>query len=190
MSSQPGLHELVVPISERDHTLGPLDARLSLVEYGDYECPFCGMAYPLTQEIERLYGDQLCFVFRHFPIAAAHPHALHAAEAAEAAAAQGKFWEMHDRLYKHQDALEIEMLLYHAVQIGLDAKRLAADLAGHVHLDRIREDVSSGARSGVNGTPTFFTNGIRHDGPTDIRSLMAALELTAPVRNAASRQSD
>jgi protein-disulfide isomerase len=180
MRSRVGLHELTVPISARDHARGPIDARLSIVEYGDYECPYCGLAYPVTTEITRRYGDSLCFVFRHFPIANAHPHALLAAEAAEAAGTQGKFWEMHDRLFQHQDALDDEMLVYHALQIGLDAEWFISDLTGHVHLDRIREDLSSGARSGVNATPTFFTNGIRHDGPPDLRSLIVTLESTAP----------
>lgn len=180
MRTRTGLHELRQPISEGDHTWGPLDARLSLVEYGDYECSFCGEAYPVTKQVKNFYNDEICFVFRNFPIANAHPHALRAAEAAEAAGAQHKFWEMHDRLYEHQDALDDEMLLAHAKHIGLDLEQFAADLVGHVHLDRIREDLASGARSGVNGTPTFFTNGIRYDGPPDPRSLIAALELVQP----------
>jgi predicted DsbA family dithiol-disulfide isomerase len=113
----------------------------------------------------------------------AHPHALRAAEAAEAAGAQESFWPMHARLFEHQDALGDDMLVHHAVEIGLDAKRFIADLVDHRFIPRIREDLSSGARSGVNGTPTFFVNGVRHTGAVDVRSLVAALEHTAPVRH-------
>jgi protein-disulfide isomerase len=171
------VHVLSRPIGPRDHAWGPLDAELSLVEYGDYECPFCGAAHPVAKQLKQLYDDRLCFVFRHFPIANGHPHALRAAEAAEAAAAQNKFWEMHDLLFENQHALEDEMLLYYATEIGLNVKQFVTELATNTHLDRIREDLSSGARSGVNGTPTFFANGNRHDGPADLRSLVAALEI-------------
>jgi protein-disulfide isomerase len=170
------IHRLTRPIDADDHRLGPLDARVSLVEYGDYECPFCGAAYPVTKQLKALYEDDLCFVYRHFPLANAHPHAMRAAESAEAAGAQEKFWEMHDQLFEHQDALDDESLLFYAAQIGLDVKRFVADITTHAHLDRIHRDLSSGARSGVNGTPTFFANGIRHDGPADLRSLVTALE--------------
>ncbi len=174
-------HMLTMPINPRDHIWGSLDAPLQLVEYGDYECPFCGMAHPVVQEVERVLSDQLCFAFRHFPIVSAHPHALRAAEAAESAAAQDRFWAMHNQLFEHQDLLDDEMLVLHAVQIGLDRKRFIEDLESQRFIPRIREDLSSGARSGVNGTPTFFVNGQRYEGVPDVQSLTEALQLTAPI---------
>jgi protein-disulfide isomerase len=181
MRPQPARHELTVPVSARDHISGSLDAPLQLLEYGDYECPFCGMAYPVVEAVRQILADRLCFAFRHFPIVSAHPHALRAAEAAESAGAQGQFWPMHAYLFGHQHALDDEMLASYAVQIGLDRDRFIADLADHRFIPRIREDLSSGARSGINGTPTFFVNGIRYDGPAEVQPLIRALELTASV---------
>jgi protein-disulfide isomerase len=175
-------HTLTIPISERDHLRGSLDAPLHLVEYGDYQCPFCGMAYPVVEEVERVLSDRLCFAYRHFPIVSAHPHALRAAEAAESAGEQGRFWPMHAQLFEHQDQLDDGMLVYHAVHIGLDRQRFIEDLESHRFIPRVREDLSSGARSGVNGTPTFFVNGHRYDGVPEVRSLVEALELSAPIR--------
>jgi protein-disulfide isomerase len=174
-------HMLTMPINGRDHIRGSLDAPLHLVEYGDYECPFCGMAHPVVQQVERMLSDQLCFAFRHFPIVSAHPHALRAAEAAEAAAAQGQFWAMHQRLFEHQDLLDDEMLVFHAEQIGLDRERFIEDLESQRFIPRVREDLSSGARSGVNGTPTFFVNGLRYEGVPEVHSLIEALQLTVPI---------
>jgi protein-disulfide isomerase len=175
-------HTLTIPVSQRDHIRGSLDAPLQLVEYGDYECPYCGMAYPVVQEVERVLSDRLCFAYRHFPIVSAHPHALRAAEAAESADQQDRFWAMHDRLFEHQDMLADEMLVQHAVQIGLDRERFVADLTSHRFIPRVREDLSSGARSGVNGTPTFFVNGRRYQGVPEVPSLVEALQVTAPIR--------
>jgi protein-disulfide isomerase len=175
-------HMLTVPINRRDHIRGSLDAPLQLVEYGDYQCPFCGMAYPVVQEVERALSDRLCFAYRHFPIVSAHPHALRAAEAAESAGEQGRFWDMHQQLFEHQDALDDDMLVNHAVQIGLDRQRFVEDLDSHRFIPRIREDLSSGARSGVNGTPTFFVNGLRYEGVPQVQSLIEGLQLTAPIR--------
>jgi protein-disulfide isomerase len=183
MRNPPPRHTLTVPISERDHISGSLDAPMHLLEYGDYECPFCGMAHPVVQEVRRLLSQRLCFAYRHFPIVSAHPHALRAAEAAEAAGAQGQFWAMHTRLFDHQDALDDEMLVFHAVQVGLDRERFIEDLDSHRFIPRIREDLSSGARSGVNGTPTFFVNGLRYEGVPEVQSLIEALQHTAPVRS-------
>ena len=180
MTTTTRVHRLTVPVSGRDHVRGDLAARLTLLEYGDYECPYCRAAHPVVKEVERRLEGQLCFAFRNFPIVNAHPHALRAAEAAEAAGAQSRFWPMHDRLFESTTLLDDDTLVRHAVQIGLDARRFVADLSAHRYLDRIREDMSSGARSGVNGTPTFFVNGIRHDGPHDALSLIAALQRTAP----------
>jgi protein-disulfide isomerase len=169
-------HHLTVPVSERDHIAGSLDAPIVLVEYGDYECPFCGAAHFSVKEVQRRLGPDLAFVFRNFPIVGAHPHALRAAEAAEAAGAQGRFWPMHDRLFEHQHLLDDESLVRHAVAVGVeDMERFVRELAEHRYLPRIREDLASGARSGVNGTPTFFINGVRHDGGYDVASLMQAL---------------
>jgi protein-disulfide isomerase len=174
-------HRLTVPVSARDHIQGALDAPMTLVEYGDYQCPFCGAAHPIVKQVQRALGDRLAFVFRHFPLVSAHPYALIAAEAAEAAGAQDEFWPMHDRLYEHQDALDPRSLVSHAASLGLDVERFLQDLEAHRHLPRIREDLASGARSGVNGTPTFFVNGLRHEGAYDAASLIGALTSTARI---------
>jgi protein-disulfide isomerase len=170
--------KLTLPVSDRDHAGGPADAPITLVEYGDYECPHCGAAYPIVKEAQRALGERLRFVFRNFPLTQIHPHAAHAAEAAEAAAAQGKFWEMHDWLFEHQRHLGDDRLVRAAETLGLDAGRVRRDLDSGAHQARVREDFMSGVRSGVNGTPTFFINGQRHDGPWDLDSLLAALGAT------------
>ena len=168
--------QLAVPVSERDHTIGSATAPVTLVEYGDYECPHCGRAFPLLEGIRRYMGDNLRFVYRHFPLAEAHPHARHAAEAAEAAGAQGKFWEMHRTLFENQGALENEDLLVDLGQIGCDVKRAADELAKGVYTKRVREDFRGGVKSGVNGTPTFFINGSRYDGNwSDANEFIAVL---------------
>jgi protein-disulfide isomerase len=149
---------------------------LTLVEYGDYECPYCGAAYYVVKQIQRNLGDKLCFVFRNFPLTQSHPHAQHAAEAAEAAGAQGQFWEMHDMLFEHQKALDDPHLIQYASDLKLYVPFFEMELATHVHAGRVREDFMSGVRSGVNGTPTFFINGRRHDGPHDLAGLAAALQ--------------
>ena len=177
------MSRLSIPVTDADHAVGPADAPITLVEYGDYECPYCRAAHPVVKEVERRLNGQLCFAYRHFPIVNAHPHAVRAAQAAEAAGAQGQFWLMHDRLFESTAGLEDETLVRLAVQIGLDARRFVSDLAADQYLDRIREDMSSGARSGVNGTPTFFVGGVRHDGPHDAVSLMAALQRSATVHS-------
>ncbi len=167
--------KLVLPVAKRDHIQGPIDAPMSLLEYGDYQCPYCGEAYPITKAVQEQLGDKLCFAFRNFPLVNSHPYAEHAAEAAEAAAAQGKFWPMHDLLFEHQDALDDESLAEYAATLGLDARRLIAEVLARVHTARIRDDFKSGARDGVNGTPTFFVNGMRYDGEPDVDALVAAL---------------
>jgi protein-disulfide isomerase len=166
-----------MPVSgDRDHVQGPAEAPLTLVEYGDYECPHCGAAYPIVKRVQRQMGDRLRFVFRNFPITTSHPHAEGAAEAAEAAGVQARFWEMHDQLYENQARLSLPDLRSHAQAVGLELSRFDDELARHVHADRVREDFMSGVRSGVNGTPTFFINGVRHDGPFDAATLLGALE--------------
>ena len=164
---------LTLPVVKRDHIQGPIDAPIALVEYGDYECPYCGQAYPIIKAIQERLGDRLCFAFRNFPLTNSHPHAQHAAEAAEAAGAQGKFWEMHDLLFENQEALDDENLGEYAATLGLDASRLIDEVFTGVHSARVREDFRSGARGGVNGTPTLFINGVRHEGGLD--ALLAAL---------------
>jgi len=156
---------LVVPVSARDHVWGPADAPITLVEYGDFECPFCKMAYPDLKELRRRLGDRLRIVFRHFP-RPEHPHARHAAEAAEAAAAQGEqhFWAMHDALFEHQQALDDVHLRHYASEIGLDPQRFSADMAYHRYLERVHQDLEGGAHSDVHGTPAFFINGERFAG--------------------------
>jgi len=169
------MSKLKPPVGANDHAQGPANAPITVVEYGDYECPYCGEAYPITKELQKRLGNKLRFVFRNFPLAEMHPHAEHAAEAAEAAGAQGKFWEMHDMLYEHQDALEDADLALYAKALKLDVPRFIKDMENHTHVERVRSDFTSGVRSGVNGTPTFFINGTRHDGPFDLSSLLAAI---------------
>lgn len=176
MTSETDAARLTLPVSERDHIQGSLTAPVALVEYGDYECPYCGAAYPIVKQLQRHFGTQLCFAFRNFPLSQVHPHAEHAAEAAEAAAAQGKFWEMHDYLYEHQNHLDDLHLVMYAYQLDLDQERFERDLVAHTYAGRVREDFMSGIRSGVNGTPTFFINGLRHDAAYDLESLQAAIE--------------
>jgi len=171
---------LVLPVSEeRDHIRGPLEAPVTLVEYGDYECHICGNEYYVVKELEQRSGNLMRFVFRNFPLTTIHPHAERAAEAAEAAGTQGKFWEMHDCLFENQKSLEDEDLLECGVLAGLDIHRFAHEIREGRYLNRIREDFLSGVRSGVNGTPTFFINGERHDGLSDLVSLMTAIEEAA-----------
>jgi len=168
--------KLTPQVGHRDHIEGPDTANVTLVEYGDYECPYCGEAFSIVKAIQKRLGKRLRYVFRHFPLANAHPHAGAAAEAAEAAGAQGQFWKMHDTLYENQDALEDQDLLEYATELGLDVARFADDMAEHRHAARVREDFTSGIRSGVNGTPSFFINGVRHDGGYDLATLLAAIE--------------
>ena len=168
---------LTAPVDDaRDHVQGPVGAPATLVQYGDYECPYCGAAYPIIKEVQARMGERMRFVFRNFPITTSHPHAERAAEAAEAAAAQGKFWEMHDLLYENQARLRDEDLHAYAAKLELDVEQFDRDLAEHVHAPRVREDFMGGVRSGVNGTPTFYVNGARHDDSYDAETLVAALD--------------
>src|SRR6267378_146388 len=177
MSTTPRQAALTMPVSEgRDHLEGPADAVVTLVEYGDYECPYSGAAYPIIKEVQARMGRRLRFVFRNFPITTSHPHAEQAAESAEAAATQGKFWQMHDLLYENQRRLRDQDLRAYAEKLGLDVERFDNELAEHVHAERVHEDFLSGVRSGVNGTPTFYINGARHDGSYELEPLLSALE--------------
>jgi protein-disulfide isomerase len=173
-------HGLTPPVGANDHVAGPDDAPVTLVEYGDFECPYCGMAYPIVKALQRRLGQRLRFVFRHFPLTEAHPHAEHAAEASEGAADQGRFWEMHGVLFEHQDALDDEALLGYGARIGLDGARLARALEEGMYARAVRADFRSGVRSGVNGTPTFFINGARYDGAwADADEFLHALRTAA-----------
>ncbi|MCU1453264.1 MAG: oxidoreductase [Acidimicrobiales bacterium] len=172
---------LVLPVSpERDHIRGPVDAPVTLVEYGDYECPFCAMAHPVVETVRAQLGDQLRFVFRHFPLTTMHPHAQAAAEAAECAGAQGAYWPYHDLLFENQRRLALPDLLARALALGLDGEQFEGELLGHMHLGKVQEDFLSGVRSGVNGTPTFFIEGRRYDGAPDVPSLLAAVQRVLP----------
>jgi protein-disulfide isomerase len=170
---------LIEPVSDRDHVEGPADAPLTLVEYGDYQCPFCGAAYPVVKRLQKTLGKKLRFVFRNFPLTQSHPYALIAAEAAEAAALQGKFWEMHDLLFEQQTFLDPEMIPLWANRIGLNLEKFKNDVRRDVVETRIKEDRQSGIRSGINGTPTFYINGTRYDDSPDYDSMLAALESSA-----------
>jgi formate-nitrite transporter family protein len=172
---------LSAPVSERDHALGPADARVTLVEYGDYECPHCGALHPLIHDARKAFGGNLRFVFRHFPLRSSHPHALAAAKAAEAAGEQGKFWEMHDHLYRHQTELKGEDLLRHARTLGLDLARFERELDARPHEVRIREDLASAAKSDAAGTPSLFINGELYQGDLSRGELFAALARAAVV---------
>jgi Na+/H+ antiporter NhaA len=169
--------DLVVPVDdERDHIRGPEKAPVTVVEYGDFECPYCGLAEPSVRELLRDFGD-VRYVWRHLPLTDVHPHAQLAAEATEAAAKQGAFWELHDQLLEHQGALTVRDLTGYATSLGLDTERFNADLRKHVGAARVAEDTDSADLSGVSGTPTFFVNGMRHYGAYDIESLSKAVKL-------------
>ena len=178
LDSQP---RLTVPVSARDHSLGPADSPVTLVEYLDFECPFCAMARPVVRELRRRLGRRLRFVARHFP-RPEHPHARRAAEASEAAAAQGKFWELHDLLLEHQQALEERQLVEYAARLGLDVARFRRELDEDAYHDRVQEDILSGIHSGVHGTPTFFVNGVRHDGGWEREELLIAISAAERAR--------
>ncbi len=167
---------LTVPVGAEDHIEGAENSEVTLVEYGDYECPYCGDAYKIVKKIQKEMGDKLRFVFRNFPLKQSHPNAEHAAEAAEIAAADGKFWEMHDILYENQNALDDENLKTYAEEIGLDAEKFGADLESGKFEEKVQKDFMSGVESGVNGTPSFFINGVRFNGSFDYKSLLDALE--------------
>lgn len=170
---------LAVPVGERDRVRGPENAPATLVEYGDYDCPYTVRAFFVVRGLRERLGDRLRFVFRVFPLTQIHEHAQAAAEAAEAAAGQGRFWEMHDRLFEARRRLEEEDLLRYAGEVGLDVGRFERELDEHAYAERVGEQLRGGLESGVSGTPTFFINGIRHDGPYDLVSLRNAVENAA-----------
>jgi len=172
---------LKLPDPKRDHLQGRIDAPIALLEYGDYECPFCGEVQPIVGEIQRRLGDDLCFAFRHFPLTSVHPHAEHAAEAAEAAGEQAGFWPMHETLFANQDALDDKSLAQYAAALGLNEVRFIQEVVSGAHAERIQEDFKSGVRGGVNGTPCFFINGQRYDGARALEPLLAAVSHPAII---------
>ena len=166
---------LSVVVGKSDHALGPEDAPVTLVEYGDYQCPYCADMNPTIKAIAKAMGTQLRFVFRHMPLLEMHPYAQHAAEAAEAAGAQGKFWEMHDAILQHQSELGSDLLHQLAVKFKLDLGKFSADVEERRYRPRVKRDFMGGMRSGVAGTPTFFINGKRYEGALDHASLLSAI---------------
>jgi protein-disulfide isomerase len=177
-----GVATLVPPVDPaRDHVRGPADAGVTLVEYGDFQCPYCGDAYPVVHDLIERFGERLRFVFRHMPLADLHPRAPAAAEAAEAAAAQGRFWEMHDRLFEHQLELSDAELRDHAAALGLDVERFDRELSAGAYAARVQEDHASGVRSGTPSTPRFFIDGLMHLGSPSFPELAEriATELSA-----------
>ena len=180
---------LTPPVSAADHTAGPDSAPVTLVEYGDYECPYCRMAYVNLKTVRPALAGRLRFVFRNLPLGEIHPHARQAAQAAEAAAAQGKFWEMHDMLFENQHALGKADLIRYARMLDLDAERVARELEAQTFAKRVRDDFRSGIRSGANNTPTFFIDGERYDGSwQDVDAFTRVLSRAAEEGEASGRR--
>jgi protein-disulfide isomerase len=167
---------LKVPVTSSDHIQGDENAAITLVEYGDYQCPHCGHAYPIVQKVQKHFGKQLRFVFRNFPLNEIHPEAESAAETAEFAAAHKKFWEMHDAIFENQQDLGLPLLQELAKKLGLSTSDLDRALSAEEYAPRVKDDFLGGVRSGVNGTPTFFINGKRHDGPFEFEYLVYAID--------------
>jgi protein-disulfide isomerase len=166
---------LKMPVTTEDHVQGPEHAEVTLVEYGDYECPHCGRAYPIVKQVQKHFGKELRFVFRNFPLTEMHPYAEAAAETAEFAGAHGKFWEMHDLLFENQARLGDELFVELSQTLGLPTEALSKAREEGTFEARVRADFSGGVRSGVNGTPTFFIDGQRHDGSFDFETLVSAI---------------
>ena len=173
-------HDLAVEVAPRDHAQGALSAPVVLVEYGDYECPDCLNAWPIVQELQRAFGDKLAFVFRHFPQSSIHPHASAAAQAAEAAGAQGRYWPMHDLLFSRQKELATLDLTHLALQLGLEVYQFESSMEVASHQRKVREDFEGGQRSGVRGTPTFFLNGCWYRGAAEFGAMAAAIRALLP----------
>jgi protein-disulfide isomerase len=167
---------LKVPVTSNDHIQGDEYAPIVLVEYGDYECPDCGRAHLIVKRVQKHFGKRLGFVFRNFPLSEIHPNAASAAEAAEFAGANGRFWEMHDGIFENQNALSLPLLLTLAEAQGLSTTDLDSALTSHEYARRVKSDFTGGARSGVNGTPTFFINSHRHAGTYEFDDLVAGIE--------------
>ncbi|HLY68145.1 MAG TPA: DsbA family protein [Puia sp.] len=164
------------PVNSKDHCQGNASAPIELVEFGDYQCPHCGRAYPIIKSIQKKLGNKLKFVFRNFPLAEAHPYATHAAIAAEAASAQNKFWEMHDIIFENQDRLDDPHLVHYAEKIGLNVAKFKTDFEKPEFAEKVENDFESGIRSGVNGTPSFFINGQKYNGDWEETHFLLYLE--------------
>jgi protein-disulfide isomerase len=167
---------LAIPLNHRDHVIGPETAKVIVVEYGDFECPNCGQAYPAVKILLKHFGERMRFVFRHFPLREVHPHAELAAEAAETAGAQKKFWSMHDLLFENQLHLKVKNLRRYAESAGLDLERFDYEIGDHVYLQRVQEHIDGGRKSGVRATPTFFVNGVLRDVSFGLEHLQQAIE--------------
>ena len=184
-SGKPALD--LLPLRESEHLRGSPRAVVTLVEYGDYECPGCAEAYWIIRRLQERLGEKMRFVYRHYAFARLHPHAELAAQAAEAAGAQGKFWEMHDLLFENWHSLERKDLLAYARRLDLDTDRFARELKSEMYLPRVREDFKTGVQNGVYGTPGLFVNGVRHDGSYDFDTLLAAMEPFTGIRDGNAR---
>ncbi len=176
MSQPDDSDSLSYPVSATDRIQGSLDAPVILVQYGDYLCPHCAETVEIVRSLQQQYGDRLSFVFRYFPLTQIHPQAQNAAEAAEVAAEQGQFWQMHARMFEHQSALDDGSLVEHAIALGLNMSRFLWNLSQHVYAKRVQADLLSGVRSGVTGTPTFFLNGIRLKESWELDNLCIEIE--------------
>jgi protein-disulfide isomerase len=172
--------DLVQPVNDHDHWLGSTRPEITLIEYGDYQCPYCRQAYDVVQSIQSKLGQELKYVYRHFPLTTIHPMAELAAEAAEAAAAQGRFWEMHGLLYENQDQLGEDLIIEASKQFGLDQKRFLKEIESRQYQERVHEDFLNGVKSGVSGTPGFFINGFLYKDSWDEENLMQALRSLLP----------
>jgi protein-disulfide isomerase len=172
---------LVVPVSKRDHIQGDINAPVTLVEYGDFECPHCVAAHPIVKQLQGHFGDRLAFVFRHFPLTEIHENARFAAEATEVAAKHGKFWEMHDAILERKGDLKLKSLFELASNLRLSILELATDLTAHTYTARVNGDIAGGDNGGVHGTPTFFINGQHYRGPWDYTEIVAAIEAIMPA---------
>jgi protein-disulfide isomerase len=170
---------LKIPVTQNDHIRGPANAPITLVEYGDYECPHCAAAHPIVNQVQLSFSRRLRFVFRHFPLTEVHPHAEIAAESAEFAGTSGLFWDMHDALFRNQGRLSVTTIFLISEDLGLSEAALRHALETGQFRNKVRNDFLGGVRSGVNGTPAFFINGLRHDGPYDYASLVAGIQMRA-----------
>ncbi len=171
-------YPLTPPVSEMDHCQGSKDALVTLVEYGDYQCPYCGQAYPIVKKLQEEFGDKLEFVFRNFPLTEIHEYSFHAAESSEIADEYGKFWEMHDMLYQNQDNLQDDNLIMMASKLGIDSEEFSKKLQAEEKAKKVKDDFMSGVESGVNGTPSFYINGYKYEGPWDYENLKSAIVST------------
>jgi len=171
------MSKLIIQPNNEDHIQGKEKSSITLVEYGDFQCPYCKEAYPIVKEIQKIKGDILRFVFRNFPLSEIHSYALHAAYAAEAAGKQNKFWEMHDILFENQENLKDSDLRLYSEKLSLDMDQFTKDMNSDEVAKKVETDIMGGIKSGVNGTPTFFINNIRFDGPSELDSLLEAIDL-------------